>query len=228
MKKLFLLISIVLFGMTLSAQDSFFPTKVGTVLKYQNLDKKGKISGSYKYTITNVNVNGEDLDITYLIENLGAKDELVYKEEITIHQRNGVLEFDMSAYLNKSAFQQDGQIPSELTITGNSMKVPLHPEPGMTMPDASVLMTMSMGFVKMKMSADVTNRKIEAIEDITVKAGTFNCYRFSADVNATAMGMKVQTKSIEWYTKGIGTIKTESYDTKGKLLSTTELIEVKQ
>lgn len=131
----------------------------------------------------------------------------------------------MSAYLNKGAFQQNGEIPAELTVTGNSMQVPLNPEPGMTMPDANVLMTMTMGFIKMKMSADVTNRKIEAIEDVTVKAGTFNCYRFSSDVSATVMKLNVKTRSIEWYTKGIGTVRVESYDDKGKLMSTTELIE---
>jgi hypothetical protein len=228
MKKLILLTVIVMFGMTLSAQVTFFPTKVGTVLVYQTTDKKGKISGSYKYTIKDVNVMGQDLDITYLIENMGAKDELVYKEEVTIHQRDGVIKFDMSSFLNKGAFQQNGEIPSELTVTGNSMEVPLNPEPGMTMPDAHVEMAMSMGFVKMKMICDVINRKVEAIEDVTVKAGTFKCYIFSSDVNATAMGIKTQAKSKEWYAKGIGTIKTESYDKNGKLLSTTELIQLSE
>lgn len=226
MRKVLLFTAFILLGLTLSAQETFFPTKVGTVLKYQTKDKKGNISGSYKYTIKEVNVQGHDLDITYLIENLGAKDELIYQEEITIHQRNGVIEFDMSAYLNKAAFQQEGEIPAELTVTGNSMEVPLNAEPGMTMPDAHVAMSLSMGFVKMKMAADVINRKIEVIEDVTVKAGTYSCYRFTSDVNGTAMGMNVETKSIEWYAKGIGTVKTESYDKKGKLLSTTELTEV--
>jgi hypothetical protein len=226
MKRILLLAVIVMSGMTLLAQETFFPTKVGTVLVYQTTDKKGKISGSFKYTIKDVNVMGQDLDITYLIENMGAKDELVYKEEVTIHQRNGVIDFDMSSFINKGAFQQNGEIPSELTITGNSMEVPLNPEPGMTMPDAHVEMAMSMGFVKMKMLCDVTNRKVEAIEDATVKAGTFKCYIFSSDVNATALGIKTQSKSKEWYARGIGTIKTEAYDKNGKLLSTTELIEL--
>ncbi len=226
MKRLLLMAVIMVTSLSLYAQETFFPTKVGTVLKYQTTDKKGKITGSFKYTITAVNVNGDDLDITYLVENDGPKDELIYKEEITIHQRDGVISFDMGAFLNKSAFAQNGEIPSEVTITGNSMKVPADPQPGMTLPDANILMTMSMGFANMKMSADVTNRKIEAIEDVTVKGGTFTCYRFTSDVKAVAMGITVNTKSIEWYTKGIGTVKTESYDKNGKLVSAIELIEV--
>jgi len=226
MKKILLFLAIAMFGISLSAQETFFPTKVGTVLKYQTTDKKGKVSGSFKYTITKVDVQGNDLDITYLVENMGMKDELVYKDEITIHQRNGVISFDMSSFVNKGAFQQNGQIPAELSITGNSMQVPLNPEPGMTLPDANVLMAMKVGFMNMKMSADVTNRKIEAVEDITVKGGTFHCYRLTSDVKSVALGMTVKSKSIEWYAKGIGVIKTESYDDKGKLLASTQLTEV--
>ena len=40
------------------------------------------------------------------------------------------------------------------------------------------------------------------------------------------MGMKVKTNNIEWYAKGVGIVKTETYD-KGKLQSYTELTEIK-
>ena len=79
----------------------------------------------------------------------------------------------------------------------------------------------------MKISADLTNRKVEAIEDVTVKGGTFKCYKFSSDINSAALGIKFKTKSMEWYAKGIGTVRNESYDKNGTLQSHTELVEVK-
>jgi hypothetical protein len=79
----------------------------------------------------------------------------------------------------------------------------------------------------MKMMAEVTNRKVEAQEDISVKAGTFNCYKFSSTVNGSAMGIKTKTSNIDWYARGIGVVRTESYDKNGKLQSYTELVEVK-
>jgi hypothetical protein len=106
------------------------------------------------------------------------------------------------------------------------MELPLNPQPGESLPDANIEMALKMGFVKMKMSATITNRKSESIEDITVKGGTFKCYKFSGEVNTVAMGIKVNAKSAEWYAKGIGTVKMESYDKKGNLQSRTELIEV--
>jgi hypothetical protein len=132
----------------------------------------------------------------------------------------------MSNFINKAAFQQDGSIPAEIEITGNNLEVPSNPNPGDVLPDASVEMAMKMGFVNMKMSANVTNRKVEAIEDITVAAGTFKGYKFSSEVNSTVMGIKVNSKNTDWYAKGIGIVKSENYDKNGKLQSRTELIEV--
>ena len=133
----------------------------------------------------------------------------------------------MGNFLNKAAFQQNGEIPAEVEVKGNNMEIPLNPLPGQTLPDANIEMAMIMGFVNMKMSADITNRKVEAIEDISVSGGSFKCYKFSGDINTVAMGIKVQAKSIEWYAKNVGMVKSESYDKKGNLNGRTELVEVR-
>lgn len=222
-----LLITVIIFSvMVLKAQETFFPTKEGTVLTYKSFDKKEKVTNMLKYTIKHVTIQGKNIDITYLCESIDPKDKLVFKEEVTIHQKDDKIYIDMGNYINKAAFQQNGEIPAEVEITGNNMELPLNPQPGESLPDANIEMALKMGFVKMKMSATITNRKSESIEDITVKGGTFKCYKFSGDVNTVAMGIKVNAKSAEWYAKGIGTVKMESYDKKGNLQSRTELIEV--
>ncbi len=227
MKKLILITSIILCAIVLNAQETFFPSKEGMVLVYKNFDKKDKVTGTMKYTIEKVNISGNDIDITYLCESLDNKEKLVFKDEITVHQKGDKLYLDMSNFINKAAFQQEGEIPANIEVTGNNMEIPLNPTPGDILPDAHVAMALKMGFINMKISADLTNRKVEAIEDITVKGGTFKCYKFSSDINSVAMGIKVKAKSAEWYAKGIGTVKSESYDKDGKLQSRTELIEVK-
>ncbi len=227
MKKLFL-ITLILFGLqSLKAQETFFPSKEGMVLIYKSFDKKDKLSGMMKYTIEKVNISGSNIDFTYLCESLDNKEKLVFKDEITVHQKGDVMYIDMGNFLNKAAFQQEGTIPATVEVKGNNMEIPLNPSPGQTLPDANIEMAMKMGFVNMKMSAAVTNRKVEAIEDISVSGGTFKCYKFSGDVNTVAMGIKVQAKTVEWFAKGIGTVKTESYDKKGELTGRTELVEVK-
>lgn len=227
MKNLILLVVAIFIGVAAPAQEIFFPTKEGTVLIYKSFDKKDKETSTVKYTITHLKMNGNDMDITYLIESLDPKEKLVFKEEITIQQKGDKLYFDMSNFVNKAAFQQNGEIPAEVQITGNNLEVPSNPKPGDVLPDANVEMAMKLGFINMKMSAQVTNRKVEAIEDITVKAGTFKGYKFSSEVNSTVMGMKVNSKNTDWYAKGVGILKTESYDKNGKLQSYTELQEIK-
>lgn len=227
MKKMILLVAMVLIGVAATAQEIFFPTKEGTVLIYKTFDKKDKETSTVKYTIKHLKMNGNDMDITYLIESLDPKEKLVFKEEITIQQKGDKLYFDMSNFVNKAAFQQNGEIPAEVEITGNNLEIPSNPKAGDVLPDASVEMAMKLGFINMKMSAQVTNRKVEAIEDVTVKAGSFKGYKFSSEVNSTVMGMKVNSKNIDWYAKGVGILKTESYDKNGKLQSYTELLEIK-
>jgi len=227
MKKLFLFGAFIFIGMVLKAQEIFFPTKEGTVLVYKMFDKKDNVTNTTKYTIMHINRNGSDMDITYLVESIDPKEKLLFKEEITIHQKGDMLYCDMSNFVNKAAFQQNGEIPAEIQVTGNNMEIPSNPKPGDMLPDANVEMAMKMGFINMKISAQVTNRKVEAIEDITVKAGTFKGYKFSSEVNASAMGIKVKTNNIDWYAKGVGIVKTESYDKNGKLHSHRELIELK-
>jgi len=180
-----------------------------------------------RYTVKQVKSEGSNLDITYLCEVFDAKENQLFKEEITIHQKGDKLYLDMSNFINKAAFQQNGEIPAEVQITGNNMELPVNPNPGDALPDANVEMALKIGFVNMKMSADITNRKVEAIEDMTVKGGTFKCYKFSGDVNSSSMGLKMKSKNFDWYAKGIGVVKTETYDKNNNLQSHTELIEVK-
>lgn len=227
MKKLILIAAIILGVSVSKAQETFFPTKEGTVLIYKTFDKKDKVTNTIQYTITHLEISGSDMDITYLCESIDPKDKLVFKEEITIHQKGDKLYLDMSNFINKAAFQQNGEIPAEVVVSGNNMEIPLNPQPGDILPDAHVEMALKMGFVNMKISADVTNRKVEAIEDVVVKGGSFKSYKFSSDINSVAMGIKVRSKSVEWYAKGIGTVKSESYDKNGNLQSHTELIEIK-
>jgi len=228
MRALFLFTAMFLVGMIAKSEEIFFPSTEGTVLVYKMFDKKNKETNMVKYTITHLKTNGSNMDITYLCESMDPKENLLFKEEITIHKIGDKLYFDMSNFINKAAFQKNGEIPAEVQITGNNMEIPSNPTPGDALPDANIVMAMKMGIITMKMSADVTNRKVESIEDVTVTGGSFKCYKFTSDVNVSAMGFKTKTKSAEWYAKGIGVVKSESYDKNGSVQSHMELVEVKK
>jgi hypothetical protein len=229
MKRYLLLMVVILASLTLSSQNIFFPSKEGTRLTYENYDKKGKPTGKVLYTIKEVKKMGSDMDITYQIEMLDAKEEQQYIDEVTIKKRGDQMIFDMSKFINKAAFPQaEGGAAPAMEVTGNNMELPLVPVPGMSLPDANVQISMKMGFINMKMSANVTNRKVEAIEEINVKGRSFNAFKLTSDVNSVVLGVKVNSKSAEWYAYNLGVVKSVSYNKKGEVESSMELIDISE
>ncbi|MBL4560545.1 MAG: hypothetical protein JKX79_06125 [Labilibaculum sp.] len=76
------------------------------------------------------------------------------------------------------------------------------------------------------MTTNIVNRKVEAHENITTPAGTFKCCKISEDVKSKMGFVNVQLHNVTWIVKDIGTIRRESYNKKGKLSSTSELIKI--
>lgn len=229
MKKIVFFISILFTLTALKAQDIFFPTEIGKVLVYKNYDKKGKEISMMKYTIMDIIVDGDKMEIKYLIESMDSKEEKKFSEEITLVKNGDILYFDMSNFINKAAFQEGGKDASslEIEIKGNSMEIPINPQPGTSLPDANVEMVMKMGFINLKLSTSIINRRVAAIEDIVVPAGSFQCHKLTGDVIATVMGKKINSSNSEWYAKGVGVVKSETYDKNGKLDSYFQLVEIK-
>jgi hypothetical protein len=225
MKNLIILTMAVFLSINLSAQKVFFPAKAGTKLTYQTSDKKGKVTGQTKYTVNEITGSGDHFTIVYEVESLDDKGKRVYIDKISVKQEGDKMYFDMSNFLNKAAFQQNGEIPATVEVTGNNMEIPLIPIPGTSLPDANVTMSMKMGFINLKMTVNITNRKVETLEDLAVKAGNFNAFKLSGDVSGTIIGIKVNSKSTDWYAYGVGLVKSESYDKKGNLSSVMELVE---
>lgn len=225
MKKVLFLAFMFCASFILNAQLAYFPSE-GTVLTYHNLDKKGKIESKIVYKVESVKQSGENAEVTYFVESYGKKDELVFKDRITFKKEGDKLFFDMSNFVNKGAFQQNGEIPATVEIEGNSLEVPINGTAGQSLPDANMTIASDMGFVKLKMTTNIINRKVDDIEDLTVPAGTFNCMKISGDVSGKILGMNMSGKSVQWYSSGIGMVKSETYDKKGEISGSMVLVAV--
>lgn len=73
---------------------------------------------------------------------------------------------------------------------------------------------------------NMTDYKVEAREQVTTPAGEFDCLVISQRVS-TKVIVKVEAGSMEWYAKGIGMVRSESYNKKGKLVGYDVLTELK-
>ena len=75
----------------------------------------------------------------------------------------------------------------------------------------------------MTLTVDLTNRQIVAHETIETPAGSFKCIKYSYDAFSKMGFIKMNSSGIEWYSAALGTIRSESYDKKGKLTGYTVL-----
>ena len=89
-----------------------------------------------------------------------------------------------------------------------------------------VISVYSEGVRIMGMSTSITKRKVEAKEQITTDAGTFDCYKITYTITVSTM-FSVRMEVAEWIAEGIGTVKSETYS-KGKTMGYTVLTGIQK
>jgi len=226
MKKLLMTVFVVVIGAGLYAQNNFFPSKVGTTLTYANNDAKGNVESYSILTIKDIKGSGRNMTITYGAKSLD-KDRKPLKDApaeqtFQVVIKDNVVIFDMNQMIPAQMKEQGVKID----ISGTPMELPNSLQPGQALKDSVITMTMDLGI--MKMSSTVKSEgKCLAIEDVRVPAGTFKSHKITQKITTTAMGSNTVTNAITWYAPNVGTVKTETYDDKNKLVSSSALVELK-
>jgi len=222
-QKLLVTALIVMLSAGVNAQNAFFPSKAGLVLTYVQNDAKGKATSYTVLTIKSVEGSGNNLTINYvgqvLDKNRKPMSDTPLEIPYTVTINNGVVEFDMKSF---AAPGTEGLIE----IEGDKLRIPPTLSPGDKINDAKFTMTINMGF-KIRTEISLTDQVCLAIENVSVPAGTFKCHKVTQTCTTTVMRKTTTTKTVSWYAPGIGTVKSETYDSKDKLQSSQELVEIK-
>ena len=84
---------------------------------------------------------------------------------------------------------------------------------------------------KMDVSFKVENRKVIGNDRVSTPAGTYDAVKIQFDMNVkfkvVGIGIPMKLKVIEWYSPGLGLVKTEAYNKDGQLQETTVLTSIK-
>ena len=208
-----------------NAQNTFFPTKAGLVQVYEHKNDKGKTEGFTQQTIKNVEGSGSNMTISYVAENLDKNRKPLSNPSVEIPYKVIIKDDVMTLDMNQMFTNLPQDTRAAVEITGVPMELPGDLQPGQPLKDANMAMTMDMGIMKMKTEMKMTDGKCLGIEEVTVPAGTFECHKITQTVTTTIMKRPVVTRTVSWYAPGTGVVKTESYDEKDKLQSSTELVE---
>jgi len=228
MKRLYLLVGVALLLLVqpLIAQDCtfFFPMEEGTIIELKHYDKKGKVTGSTRQEIIDKQVSAGAVQLSTKNTFFDEKGEELMSSELTMACKDGVFTFDMDQFLNDEMLA--GMEDIEFTIEGDNLEYPSKMKAGDVLKDGTIKLTVE-GMAMMNMTTTVHNRKVEAIENITTEAGSFECYKISYDVFTDAM-IDIRMKGIEWLARDVGAVRSETYNKNGKLTGYTELVKLEK
>lgn len=220
---IFLALLIALLPASAFAQEvctAYLPGE-GTSLTYNNFDKKGKQTSTTTTEIKAVKTKGDTTFFTVhqLISTGKKKDDMNNYFEYKCAGNNFYI--DMNSVLNQEQLQ--GFKDASVKVNTNQMIIPGDLEPGMELDDGEISMTAQIEYMTTKISARTFYREVVAIEEVTTPAGAFTAYKIKGYVESKISFMRFAFKTIEWYVKDLGVVRSETYDKKDNLMGSTEL-----
>lgn len=213
---------LVLSGKNSLAQECtyYFPHKQGAELTMKSYNEKDKLTSTSKSKVLEVNGN----TIKVESEIFDEKDKPVSKSSFTVSCRNGEFVMDLGSYLK--GVNMDAYKDMDVKVETEDMHMPAGLKSGDVLDDGEMTMKVTnQGFPIMTMKVKVYNRKVEAMEKVTTPAGTFDCAKITYDIDSK-VGFSVSAKGVEWVSKNVGVVKSESYNSKGKLLGYSVLTNI--
>jgi len=217
--KTLLTVCFFLFATAVIAQNSckpYLPGEVGRTWEITNYSKKDKMTGVIRYEVLSVNESGNDIIYEVQATYYDDKNEQTYQSTYEAKCKDSVFQLDMTVMMDGNAMSAYKEMDAEIDATEFDLP-PTDPSSVGPLEDGTLTVKVSSNGMKMMtMTVDVTDRNIEGVEEVTTEAGTFECIKMTQTVS-TRMIVKVEASSIEWYSEGVGMVRSESYNKKGKL-----------
>lgn len=203
----------------------YLPQVKGSIWEVTNYNKKGKVTGRNTYELIDKIENGDEITFTVSSKAYDKKDKIIFDNTFEAKCVGGKFELNMAYKLEGSMMESFKNM--EFTMDASEFEIPpIDATVGTELPDGSLVVEMDeSGPIKMKMTVEVTNRKVEAKEKITTAAGTFDCLVLTQNIS-TKMMVRMKNKSKEWYAENVGMVRTETYNKRGKLMGYSELTKI--
>ncbi|MDR3141705.1 MAG: hypothetical protein LBU37_08285 [Tannerellaceae bacterium] len=215
---IFTVLCLLPFSTNTFAQDVYFLDKQGSEVEYVIKDGKGSVLSYGKMVVTDVKKkDAKNFSVTYTAETFNKnKKSLMPPVPITIEIVDEAVMYNAKALL--------GEMGENVEISGTYPSFPATLEVGKDIGEYSYT-TKIMGIA----TTVSGNNKVTAREEVKTDAGSFDCFKVESEISAKVVLMKaVKTKTINWYAKNIGAVKTETYDNKGKLQTVQEIVSLKK
>ena len=206
----------LLMVMGAKAQEPFYLQKEGVKLGYTITDKKGKVDGYSESTIVRVKSSGAQTAVTLQTMVKDKKGENLLQQPVDM----SIMINDGTVILSPKALA--GKITEGLSISGENLMLPANLTTGATLNDYSI----TMGIAGINTTSHITGVKVVAEETIEVSGHSIPCVVVESTVSVKVLGINRTSLQKTWYGRGIGIVKMEAYDTKGKLETTQTLTSI--
>lgn len=227
-KTIFLIIIAFSFSSIANAQYcNTFAMSKDMVLTYQNRNPKAELLSESKTTC--YDIYKDSLGTVFYkvkIEVFNPEGVIISSNKHDMKCKNGKLYVDFESYTDVDEEKEFSGIA--ISLETDDLEYPEELVVDQKLPDAMItISSVSDGKKKKSYVAKTNNRKVVGIETITVPSGSYECYKITYDLNFKILTNK-KYKVIEYISEGIGQIKTETYNKKGKLKSYSVLAELKK
>lgn len=230
MKKITLLFSLFLTAALGWAQDcaQFYAMKQGTKVTMAHYDAKNKLGGYTKSEVISVTGSSNDMTAKMHSTNTNAKGKVDSEFDFDVNCKEGVLFMNVRTLLSGEFSENIDKLKGmEMTMESEDMVAPFGAQPGSTLPEGHLKITMTAGGMQMGTTEfRVYDRKVIAIESITTPAGTFNCVKMEERIEMTQkMGftLRLAGRNVSWSAPEAGLVKSESFKETGEPSGTTVL-----
>lgn len=230
------------------ASAQFCCTKEGTMLFYNKHDASKGVTSVDSVKIIEVKNQSNALRVLYY--NFTPENQKTYSEvskcldcELFVYHKSSKItdHYYMSEQLFKEAMikqsnrrvsgknsnqtkEKNTELDPIFKIKGD-LKIPLSNKFTTGTPITDCQFNYKVGILNMKMG--ITKAKYLGIETIKTPAGTFRCQKISYQSKAKVMLLSGKADLTEWYAEGIGLVKREERNTKGKLQESFELMKIR-
>ena len=205
----------------------YFPDQIGTVREMKSYDQRDRLTSITRQEIIDKTVSGNDVRVTVRTTSFDNDENEILTGDLEIICEDGVFRFDLRDYLDPNTLAAYDDMGIE--ITADNLLYPANMSAGDQLPDGELQMVVKSGQATiLTMVLTISNRKIEGIEDITTDAGTFSCYKISYDISTKAGFITTSSSAVEWLADGVGFVRNETYNRRGRLTGYSVLTDLRK
>ncbi len=217
MKKAAFLLLMTFWSSIVFAQDcdAFYAVKKGVKLGYAYFDAKDKMTSSSETVVTEVKSVGSSLEAQMFITMKDKNNKPTFEGASKVVCKEDAVYLDITNLLGPQT-QSFGKM--EVSLSGDGVVLPNKLKAGQKLADSHNEIKLGMnGTAIMTMTYDISEHIVEAEEQVTTPAGTFDCFRVSYQMSSKTLLVNTTVKVVQWFAKGVGVVKSETFDKKGNL-----------